>query len=264
MARQLRDMLTDLRAEIGHSTNVAHGINDRETLLYYLNRTQIQLYQDYDWPTLIIEPDILLADGQRYYPYPDAMAFDDISSVHVLIGTGYQPLAYGIGPAEMTILNSDAGATAWPPLKWGHAAGVSQLELWPVPDANAITSVPPFVAGAPLPPPGGTYPASIRLHGTRTVQPMVDDSDLATLPDNLIVLFAAVEILQRDDAKDAALKLNKANEAMRRHRVRQFSHKNIYPMSIGSGGGDAQSSYRRPAAIGLDYVPPGYGSGPGT
>ena len=51
-------MLTDLRAEIGHSTNVAHGINDRETLIYYLNRTQIQLYQDYDWPQLIIDRDI--------------------------------------------------------------------------------------------------------------------------------------------------------------------------------------------------------------
>ena len=63
---------------------------------------------------------------------------------------------------------------------------------------------------------------------------MVNDADLATLPDNLIVLFSAVEILQRDSAKDAAIKLQKANEAMRRHRVRQFSHKRSYAMAIGS------------------------------
>ena len=93
---------------------------------------------------------------------------------------------------------------------------------------------------------------------------MVNDSDLSTLPDNLIVLFSAVEILQRDDAKDAALKLNKANEAMRRHRVRQGSHKRVRAMAIGAGGGDAQSRHHYPPAIGLDYVPPGYGSGPGS
>jgi hypothetical protein len=239
--KQLRDMLTDLRAEVGHSTNVAHGINDRETLIYYLNRTQVQLYQDYDWPQLIIDRDIELVNGQRYYPYPADLAFDDIGSIHVLIGSFYQELTYGIGPAEMTVLNSDHEFKQWPTLKWMHHADQNNLEVWPVPDVSAST---------------------IRLRGTKTIRTMVDDSDLSTLPDNLIVLFSAVEILQRDDAKDAALKLNKANEAMRRHRVRQFSHKNIYPMAVGSGGGDAQSRGYRAPAIGLDYVPPGYGSGP--
>jgi hypothetical protein len=239
--RQLRDLLTDLRAEIGHSTNVAHGINDRETLIYYLNRTQVQLYQDYDWPQLMIHRDITLVDATRYYPYPVDLAFDDIGGVHVLIGSGYQELTYGIGPSEMTVLNSDDGAKQWPTLKWMHHADDNTLEVWPVPDVGA---------------------SKLRLYGTKTVVTMVDDSDLSTLPDNLIVLFSAVEILQRDSAEDAALKLNKANEAMRRHRVRQFSHKNIYPMSIGSGGGDAQSRGGRSPAIGLDYIPPGYGSGP--
>lgn len=243
--KQLRDMLTDLRAEIGHSTNVAHGVNDRETLLYYLNRTQIQLYQDYDWPELIIDRDFPLADGQRYYPYPTDLAFDDISSVHVLIGSFWQELLYGIGTAELTLLNSDLGAKQWPTLKWFHHADDDTMEIWPVPDQSAVAAL-----------------AKIRLRGTKTVVKMVNDADLSTLPDNLIVLFSAVEILQRDDAKDASLKLNKANEAMRRHRVRQFSHKNVRPMAIGSGGGDAQAPRQRPPAIGLDYIPPGYGSGP--
>lgn len=265
--RQLRDMLTDLRAEIGHSTNVAHGINDRETLIYYLNRTQMQLYQDYDWPQLIIDRDIGLIDGVRYYNYPYDLAFDDIGSVHVLVGSFYQELTYGIGPAEMTIVNSDAGQKQFPTLKWMHHADDNTLEVWPVPDASAVGAVTPPVV-PPVVPPGlprtvTSNPASIRLRGTKTVRTMVNDSDLSTLPDNLIVLFSAVEILQRDDAKDAALKLSKANEAMRRHRVRQFSHKNIYPMSIGGGGGDAQSRGHRAPAIGLDWIPPGYGSGPG-
>jgi len=245
--KQLRDMLTDLRAEVGHSTNVAHGINDRETLLYYLNRTQIQLYQDYDWPQLMVDRDIDLADGQRYYTYPTDLAFDDITSIHVLIGSFYRELGYGIGAPELTLLNSDLGAKQWPTLKWMHNADQNMLELWPIPDQSAVE------AGA-----------LIRLRGTKTVTKMVSDDDLSTLPDNLIVLFAAVEILQRDDAKDASMKLNKANEAMRRHRVRQFSHKNVRAMAIGSGGGDAQSRQTHIPAIGLDYVPPGYNSGPGT
>jgi hypothetical protein len=128
-----------------------------------------------------------------------------------------------------------------------HAADTNMIELWPVPDASAANAN-----------------AIIRLRGTKTVTKMVNDSDLSTLPDNIIVLFSAVEILQRDSAKDAALKLNKANEAMRRHRVRQFSHKQIRPIVVGGGGGDAQSRPGHQPVLGLDYIPPGYNSGPGT
>jgi hypothetical protein len=247
VGKQLRDMLTDLRAEIGHSTNVAHGINDRDTLLYYLNRTQLDLYRDYDWPQLIIDRDVMLADGQRYYAYPTDLAFDDIAHIWVLINTVYNELAYGIGPRDMVIWNSDAGFKAWPTQKWMHHADDNTFELWPVPDASAQNA-----------------DALVRIRGTKTVKKMINDSDESTLPDNLIVLFSAVEILQRDDAKDAALKLQRANEAMRRHRVRQFSHKGVRPIAIGAGGGDAQSRPGAQPVLGLDYIPPGYGSGPNS
>jgi hypothetical protein len=245
MAKQLRDMLTDLRAELGHSTNIAHGINDRDTLIYYLNRTQLDLYRDFDWPQLIIDRDVSVANGQRYYPYPTDLAFEDIEHIWVLINTVYNELGYGIGPYEMILWNSDNGFTSWPTQKWMHHPDDNTFELWPVPDANAENAN-----------------ALVRLRGTKTVKPLINDSDLSTLPDNLIVLYSAVEILQRDSAKDAPLKLNKANEAMRRYRVRQGSHKRNYPFGIGSGGGDAQSRPSRQPTLGLDYIPPGYGSGP--
>jgi hypothetical protein len=248
----LGDLLSGLRAELGHSTNVAHGVNDRETLIYYLNRTQIQLYQDYDWPQLIVDRDQPLFANGRYYPYPADLQFDDISSVHVMVGdlvggSYFQEMTYGIGTVEMNLLNSDAGFTQWPPLKWMHNADDNTIEVWPVPDDTALFDS------------TGHF---IRLRGTKTVLSMVNDGDLSTLPPHLVILFAAVEILERDDAKDAALKLNKANEAMRRHRVRQASHKRIRATAIGAGGGDAQSRRHYPPAIGLDYIPSGYGSGP--
>ena len=246
MARQLREMLTDLRAEIGHSTNVAHGINDRDTLLYYLNRTQLELYRDYDWPQLIVDRDVHLFNGQRYYTYPVDLAFDDITNIWVLINTVYNELGYGIGPYEMVVWNSDLGFKSWPTQKWMHHPDDNTFELWPIPDASAQNAN-----------------ALVRLRGTKTVKTMINDADESTLPDRLIVLYAAVEILQRDDAKDAPLKLQKANEAMRRYRVRQFSHKHVRPIVIGGGGGDAQSRPGSQPVLGLDYIPPGYGSGPG-
>jgi len=245
VGKQLRDMLTDLRAEVGHSTNVAHGINDRDTLLYYLNRVQQQLYVDYDWPQLIIDRDIRVADGQRFYPYPTDLAFEDITNIWVLINTVYNELGYGIGPYEMIVWNSDLGFKSWPAQKWMHHPDDNTFELWPIPDANAASAN-----------------ALVRLRGTKTVKKMINDSDESTLPDNLIVLFSAVEILQRDGAKDAPVKLQKANEAMRRHRVRQFSHKKNRPIVIGGGGGDAQSRPGSQPVLGLDYIPAGYGSGP--
>jgi hypothetical protein len=128
-----------------------------------------------------------------------------------------------------------------------HNADDNTIEVWPVPDNTALVDS------------TGHF---IRLRGTKTVLSLVDDGDLSTLPPHLVILFAAVEILERDDAKDAALKLNKANEAMRRHRVRQQTHKRIPVTSIGGGGGDAQTRRQYPPAIGLDWIPPGYGSGP--
>ena len=244
MAKQLRDMLTDLRAELGHSTNVAHGINDRDTLLYYLNRTQLDLYRDYDWPQLIVYRDTPLADGQRYYTYPTDLAFDDIEKAWVLVNTVYNEIFYGIGPAEFLLWNSDDGYKSWPTRKWMHHPDDGTFELWPVPDGNAVAS--------------GSV---VRMRGTKTVTPMMNDSDLSTLPDNLIVLYSAAEILTRDGAKDAPMKLARANEAMRRHRVRQGSHK-YPPMVIGGGGGDAQTRGAGYGVLGLDFVPPGYGSGP--
>lgn len=245
MAKQLRELLSDLRAELGHSTNVAFGINDRDTLLYYINRTQQDLYRDYDWPQLIVDRDVKLADGQRYYPYPTDLAFEDIGNIWVLINTVYNELLYGIGPYEMILWNSDNGFKAWPTQKWMHHADDNTFELWPVPDGTAAANN-----------------AIVRLRGTKTVPWMVNDSDLCVLPDHLIVVFAAVELLMRDNAKDAQAKLARAQELMRRHRVRQGTHKRVRPIAIGAGGGDAQSRPGSQPVLGLDYVPPGYGTGP--
>jgi hypothetical protein len=243
MPRQLRDMLTDLRAEIGHSTNVAHGINDRDTLVYYLGRTQRRLLEDYDWPQLYTSRDLLLAPGQRHYAYSWDMRFEEINRVFLCAPDPMFELGYGIGPTQFAFYNSEQGATGWPPQRWQHASETDQYEVWPVPNATA-----------------SSY-AILQFWGHRAIEPMVADSDVATLPDNLIVLFCAAELLARDNAKDAQLKLQQANEAMRRYRVRQNKDR---PFVVGGHGGDGSTYGGRlwTPTLGLDYIPPGYGSGP--
>src|SRR5881628_3578352 len=181
---QLSDMLSDLRAEIGHSTNIVHGINDRDTLLYYLNRTQVRLYQEYDWPQLIVHRDTPLSPGQQFYVYPTDLAFDDITNVWLFAPGPLNEVFYGIGPREMAFSNPQLGQQSWPTRRWMHNPDQAMFEVWPVPDGSAAT-IAPF----------------LRMWGTKTVAKMVNDSDLSTLPVNLIVLFSAAELLARDGAK---------------------------------------------------------------
>ena len=90
----------------------------------------------------------------------------------------------------MVLWNSDAGFKAWPTRKWMHNADQNMFELWPVPDASAASNN-----------------AIVRLRGTKTVTKMINDSDESHAAGQPHRAVSAVEILQRDSAKDAALKL---------------------------------------------------------
>jgi hypothetical protein len=89
---------------------------------------------------------------------------------------------------------------------------------------------------------------------------MLQDSDPLTLPYRPVLLYAAGEILAREKAPDAQLKLEKGKEWLRRMKVKQNAHKR-QPFVIGGGGQRTSSNYI--GRIGLDYIPPGYGNGPG-
>lgn len=247
---QLRDLITMLRAEVGHSTNVAHGVNDKETLAYILNRTQDELYETYSWPMLNVDRDVPIAVGQRFYPYPDDLPFESVEKVWLVWTTLYNEVFYGITPEDFRLWNSDIGFTSWPIQKWRHNADDdSQFEVWPIPNQAPLQEGPD----------GETQPARLRMRGARLVTQMVTDDDLNTLPHRPILLFAAGEVLAREKAPDAQLKLEKGKEWLRRMKVRQSAHKRD-PFIVGGGGTVSSRNYI--GRIGLEYVPPGYGSGP--
>lgn len=234
---QLREMLTALRAECGHSTNAAHGLNAREALVYLLDRTQLDLWESYDWPMLQVDRNVPLVQGQRFYDYPPDLRFEDVAQVWFTLGLDVCTLGYDITPMQLALYNSTAGVQSWPPRRWRHNSDDNTFEIWPVPDASAA-------AQATL----------LTMRGTRQPTPLVDDGDEATLPWRIIVLTAAAEVLAKEEDPSSETKAKRAAELIRRLRVRVSSHKG----GVTSYGATPTAQPR----VGLDFIPLGYGSGP--
>lgn len=197
--KTLLKLLQDLRAEIRASGNAAHNSSAREGQVVLLNRVQEDLYDKYDWPLLRIERNLDVQSGQRYYDTPDDINIDRLESIEVRYGQQWCPLHYGISADHYSAWDSDLDERSWPVERWQVYEG-EQIELWPVPGANADTV---------------SLDGRLKLTGIKKLVPMVADDDVAMLDDRLIVLHAAAETLGASGAKDAAIKLNKAQERER-------------------------------------------------
>tara|TARA_R110002073_G_scaffold32236_4_gene97938 strand:- start:5405 stop:6100 length:696 start_codon:yes stop_codon:yes gene_type:complete len=211
---QLQVLVTDLRAEIGHSTTTNLGVNMLDSLKQVLSRTQDRLWADYDWPFLRSTSDKQLAAGSRYYDIPQTFVLERIESVHVKDGGNWSVLSPGISLNEYNVYDSDAGDRLSPVLKW-EPYGTSQIEVWPLPDANGVTS---------------TLEGYIRFTGIKNLSQLVSDTDTADLDDRLIVLHAAAEFLARQGAKDADAKFQLAQLHYKRLKAR-LSTKRRFSMS---------------------------------
>lgn len=243
----LGQMVTNLRLELGQSSSAAAGINMRDQLVYLLNRTQEELALSYTWPGMTVDRDIPIQIGARYYAYPTDLSFENITDAWLVWGSLFGEMKYGIGPDEFALWNSNTGFLSWPVERWMHHSDDNTFELWPVP-----SEAPPASANAEA--------ARIRFRGTKSVAPMVADSDLCTLPATAIVLFAAAERLADNENPRAKIKLGRAENFVRQLKVRQGSNKRG-PFVLGGGSHDQAGSGR--GRIGLDYIPQNYGSGPG-
>lgn len=192
MARgtQLSALVDALRAEIGASTNVAMGVNALPQLKQLLNRTQQRLWEDFDWSFAFIERDEPLANGQRYYAFDNEIDFNRIVSAHVKYSSTWRPLEYGIGAEQYNSSDPEEGEKEDPPTRWRHYEG-NQFEVWPMPASDECV---------------------LRFKAIKKLPKMVSDSDVALLDDNLIVLFAAAELLAKAKAEDAQAKLQAAQQ----------------------------------------------------
>ncbi len=226
MARgtQLRELIDMLRAEIGASLDRSNSMNSLDSHKYALRNTQQWLYENYDWPFLRVSRDKDLAAGQRYYSYPADLPYENIRAIYTLWGARWQPVAHGIDPvADYNTL--DENFRTDPVQRWASDTP-GQFEVWPVPAS----------------------PGRLRIEGKLKLTPMREESDPCTLDDLLIVLYAAAKLLARANAGDAPVKLQEAQELLRRLRANQASVKDT---PIIMGGGEPERVVRP----GIDYIP---------
>lgn len=202
MARNttLVKLLDDLRAEARLSLNPAHNAQNRPSQVKMLQREQERLWEEHDWPHLRVERQFGVQAGQRYYAPPEDIPVDRIEKIEVFTDGRWREITPGISSDEHTAWNSDLDERTWPPRKWEiHEDG--NIELWPIPDANADDA---------------TREGYVKVTGIRRLNQLVDDDDRADLDDLVIVLFCAAGILASTGAKDAQLKLEKAQARLRR------------------------------------------------
>jgi len=186
MARgtQLSALVDQLRAEIGASTNVAMGVNSLPMLKQLLNRVQQQLWEAFDWPFAFIERDEQMVANQRYYTFDAEIDFGRITSAHVKYSSSWRPLEYGIGVEQYNSSDPSEGDMQDPPTRWRHYEG-NQFEVWPMPSSNDCV---------------------VRFKAIKKCPLMSNDADVALLDDNLIVMYAAAELLARAKSDDAQAK----------------------------------------------------------
>lgn len=221
--KTLLKLLQDLRAEIRASGNAAHNASAREGQIVLLNRVQEDIYDRHDWPLLRIERPLDVQAGQRYYDSPPDINIDRLECIEVRYGQQWCPLHYGINADHYSAWDSDLDERSWPVERW-QIYEDEQIELWPVPAANADTV---------------SLDGRLKITGIRKLTQMVADDDIAMLDDRLIVLYAAAETLAASGAKDAAAKLD---AAMKRERMLTSNMSKIKTFSL--SGNDSDTGWK--------------------
>lgn len=189
---QLVEMLRD---EAGISSASSRGMDNLAKLHRLISRIYETLVDDFDWTFLRVDNDAatkVLEAGQRFYDFPVAMDFGTVVSADHFYGNVWVPLDYGITPADYTAMNPETNQRADPLRKW-RTYSDTQFEVWPLPASTGNL---------------------VRFRGRRKAQRLVDDDSRADMDDQLIVLYAAAEILAKSNQKDAELKLAAANKRL--------------------------------------------------
>lgn len=216
-------LVNDLRSEIGHSLEPNLGRSTRDVLVNVIQRNQRRLWDDYAWPFLRVMRDLATQKDQRYYNLPSDMVFERIERVEFKHGDYWEKMEYGISAPQYNQYDSDKGITSSPIQRYDTAEN-NQIEFWPIPATNSTSS---------------DKNGMVRLHGIKNLGGLINDSDLADLDDQLIVLYAAAEMLARQKQADAQNKLAQAQAHYNRLKARLAKTETFV-----IGGGEPEGMYR--------------------
>lgn len=219
--KQLSQLVDMLRAETGQSTSVSVGVSKLPELKQLLRRTQETLYDAYDWPFLRVQPFKNLSAGARYYDFPTDLNMERVEEVVVWWNGEPFPLTRGIGFENYAAYDSANDERTDPVTHWDvrWTGSAEQVEVWPIPATTYTT----------------TNKYRLQFKGIRPLRTMVSDSDVADLDDQLIVLFAAAEILARQKSEDAQAKQAKAVERFNTLKGRTRGGSSMFVLGGGTG-----------------------------
>jgi len=185
------DMVSDLRSEIGRSSDLGHGISDEPRLKRAINAAYFDLYDEYDWPHLNRVFDrVTMAAGSRYYDFPTGLDFTRVEQVRAWWNGVPTDIEKGIGTKEYATFDSDSDERSDPVLRWDlryedFASNATQFEVWPVP-ASANTT--------------------IEFKGAYKMSELVNDADVCILDAEIVILRAAIDLVGKDEKQRAEQK----------------------------------------------------------
>lgn len=187
---QFSQVIDMFREEAGLATSRAQGVQQLGSIKAKLRRVYRRLHADFQWPHLLIERTATLSAGQRYYSFPAELDFDNIQRAWVqeVDEEHWYPLHYGIDTEHYNTTNSYEGEREDFPSNWKIYEN-GQFEIWPVPESSGHT---------------------VRFFGRARAKPLVSESEVLDLDDDLIVMFAVGEELARQKSPDAQLVLQQA------------------------------------------------------
>lgn len=224
---QFGQVIDMFREEAGLATSRAQGVQQLGSIKAKLRRVYRRLHADFQWPHLLIERTVTLSAGQRYYSFPAELDFDNVQNTWVqeVDEDHWYPLHYGIDTAHYNTTNSYEGEREDFPSNWKiHENGT--FEIWPVPESNGHT---------------------VRFFGKARAKPLVDESEVLDLDDDLVIMFAVGEELARQKSPDAELVLQQAQ--VHYSRLRANTQKTApFKMS------PSQDRYSRGPGIRIEYA----------
>ena len=206
MARgaSLLELTGELRTELGRAANIAVGPGDIPALQRTLRRVQKTLWTQYDWPFMRhVFPMIPLQAGQTYYDPPDNLDIERIESMAVWQNDVPVPIRRGVGWDEYT--SYKPGDRADPAMAWDMRTNDvfdTQIEIWPTPNSDSY---------------------SLQIIGIRQLRPFTHDAHLCDMDDELIILYAAAQILARQKSADAPILAQMASEHLAKCKARASS-----------------------------------------
>jgi len=220
MARNvpLSQLISDLRDELRRANTPSASPDDLPSLRRTINHVYRLLYYAHDWSHLkTMFAKVTLNAGQRHYDVPTGLDFDRIIKAAIWWSGQPEEIERGISFEEYASYDPDADERSSPALKWDvrFTGTREQIEVWPLPDGTA---------------------QSLQFFGLYAHEPLVNDTDVCRLESEVVVLYAAAELLPKD-SPDKDTKLAAAKDLLDKLKIRGTSGgSKVYTNGAGGSG----------------------------